>query len=193
MNGNDHQHELDDELLSAYIDGELSDSERAAVEARLASDPEAQHLLHQLRSVSQDVQSLPLIVGSPRHPRSSLAADRANSDHARDDRRQRANAGCPNNHEALGIPRPTSLDLGLARHRGRAHDHVSEPRQQRPRTPGGRHQRRSWPHRATRSDAAAPARRASGPIGSRSRRSRTRGEIRGGFYPHQRRPRRQHR
>ena len=52
--------ELNDELLSAYLDGELSDAERAAVEARLASDPEAQHLLHQLRSVSQEVQALPL-------------------------------------------------------------------------------------------------------------------------------------
>lgn len=63
MNGSDHKHELDDELLSAYLDGELTDSERALVEARLASDPEAQHLLHQLRSVSQDIQALPLETG----------------------------------------------------------------------------------------------------------------------------------
>lgn len=63
MNGNDHKNELDDELLSAYLDGELSESERALVEARLASDPEARHLLHQLRSVSQDVQALPLKAG----------------------------------------------------------------------------------------------------------------------------------
>jgi len=60
MNSNGHNHEPSDELLSAYLDGELTDAERAAVEARLAADPEAQHLLHQLRSVSQDVQSLPL-------------------------------------------------------------------------------------------------------------------------------------
>src|SRR5262245_47732440 len=51
--------EYDDELLSAYLDGELSADERAAVEARLATDPAAQQLLHELRSVSQSVQSLP--------------------------------------------------------------------------------------------------------------------------------------
>src|SRR5215216_6789547 len=51
--------ELNDELLSAYLDGELSADERAAVEARLATDPAAQQLLHELRSVSQSVQALP--------------------------------------------------------------------------------------------------------------------------------------
>ncbi len=50
---------LDDELLSAYIDGELTASERAAVEARLAIDPAAQKLVHELRSVSQSVQAIP--------------------------------------------------------------------------------------------------------------------------------------
>jgi anti-sigma factor RsiW len=54
------QHEPDDELLSAYLDGELTADERAAVEARLASDPDSQQLLHKLRSVSQAVQRLPL-------------------------------------------------------------------------------------------------------------------------------------
>jgi hypothetical protein len=52
-------YELDDELLSAYLDGELSADERAAVEARLATDPAAQQLLHELRAVSQSVQALP--------------------------------------------------------------------------------------------------------------------------------------
>jgi anti-sigma factor RsiW len=51
--------ELDDELLSAYLDDELSADERAAVEARLADDPAARELLHQLRAVSQSVQGLP--------------------------------------------------------------------------------------------------------------------------------------
>jgi anti-sigma factor RsiW len=60
MSNGDFQHESDDELLSAYIDGELSETERAAVETRLANDPDAQHLVHQLRSVSQSVQRLPL-------------------------------------------------------------------------------------------------------------------------------------
>lgn len=53
--------ELDDELLSAYIDGELNADDRAAVEARLAADPAAQQLLHELRTVAQDVQSLPTV------------------------------------------------------------------------------------------------------------------------------------
>ena len=59
MSDQPSQHELDDELLSAYLDGELTDSERAAVEARLATDPAAQQLLHELRSVSQSVQAIP--------------------------------------------------------------------------------------------------------------------------------------
>lgn len=60
MSEREFQPELDDELLSAYLDDALTTEERAAVEARLANDPEAQHLLHQLRSVSQSVQMLPL-------------------------------------------------------------------------------------------------------------------------------------
>lgn len=60
MSDRKFQPEPDDELLSAYLDDELSPEDRAAVEARLASDPEAQQLLHQLRSVSQSVQRLPL-------------------------------------------------------------------------------------------------------------------------------------
>ena len=51
--------ELDDELLSAYLDGELTADEQAAVEARLSADPAAAELLHQLRAVSQAVQGLP--------------------------------------------------------------------------------------------------------------------------------------
>jgi hypothetical protein len=59
MSSSDLNHELNDELLSAYLDGELAEADRAAVEARLATDPNAQQLLHQLRSVSQAVQALP--------------------------------------------------------------------------------------------------------------------------------------
>jgi anti-sigma factor RsiW len=59
MSDRPFNYELDDELLSAYLDGELSADERAAVEARLATDPAAQQLLHELRSVSQSVQALP--------------------------------------------------------------------------------------------------------------------------------------
>jgi anti-sigma factor RsiW len=53
------RHELDDELLSAYLDDELSPQERAAVEVRLAEDAAAREMLHQLRAVSQAVQGLP--------------------------------------------------------------------------------------------------------------------------------------
>lgn len=50
---------LDDELLSAYVDGELTDDERAQVEARLANDPQARQLVDELRTLSQQIQSLP--------------------------------------------------------------------------------------------------------------------------------------
>ncbi len=59
MTDNTPKHDRDDELLSAYLDGELSPEERAAIEARLAADPAAQRLLHEFRSVSQSVHALP--------------------------------------------------------------------------------------------------------------------------------------
>ncbi len=51
--------EYDDSLLSAYVDGELTAAERAAVVARLAEDPQAQELVAALESVSLKVRSLP--------------------------------------------------------------------------------------------------------------------------------------
>jgi anti-sigma factor RsiW len=60
MSERELQHGPDDELLSAYLDDELTAEERSAVEERLASDPAARQMLHQLRSVSQSVQALPL-------------------------------------------------------------------------------------------------------------------------------------
>lgn len=60
MNDPEFQHELADELLSAYLDDELPPAERAAVELRLANDPAAQQLLDQLGNVSQSIQRLPL-------------------------------------------------------------------------------------------------------------------------------------
>jgi len=59
MTDNLRQHEIDDELLSAYLDGELSAAERAAVERRLAADPAARQLLDELRGASRAMQSLP--------------------------------------------------------------------------------------------------------------------------------------
>jgi hypothetical protein len=55
----DSQREFDDELLSAYLDDELSPQERARVESRLATDPASRQTLEQLRNVSQAVRELP--------------------------------------------------------------------------------------------------------------------------------------
>ena len=49
----------EDELLSAYLDDQLDDQQRAEVEARLAADPGARELLGQLQTVSEAVGSLP--------------------------------------------------------------------------------------------------------------------------------------
>jgi anti-sigma factor RsiW len=51
--------EFDDELLSAYIDGELTALERARVEERLKSDPRAARLVEELRSLGAAIRSLP--------------------------------------------------------------------------------------------------------------------------------------
>jgi hypothetical protein len=51
--------QFDEELLSAYLDDELTAEERARVEERLAADPAARQLLDELRSVSQAMRGLP--------------------------------------------------------------------------------------------------------------------------------------
>ncbi|WP_428307148.1 anti-sigma factor family protein [Lacipirellula sp.] len=51
--------EFDDELLSAYVDGELTAAERARVEERLRNDPLAAALVDELRSLSNEIQRLP--------------------------------------------------------------------------------------------------------------------------------------
>ncbi len=56
---NDPAEHFDDELLSAYVDGELMGEELALVEQRLADDPQAGQLVEELRALSQEVQSLP--------------------------------------------------------------------------------------------------------------------------------------
>jgi hypothetical protein len=55
----DSTREFHDELLSAYLDGELSPAERARVEERLVVDPVARQMLDELRSVSEAMQGLP--------------------------------------------------------------------------------------------------------------------------------------
>jgi negative regulator of sigma E activity len=51
--------EFNDELLSAYLDGQLASAELAAVEAHLASNPDARQLLSELRMLSDEVRALP--------------------------------------------------------------------------------------------------------------------------------------
>ena len=55
-----------EEWLSAYLDGELSDGERAQVDGWLAADPSARQRLDDLRAIRAAIQDL---------PRESLAAD----------------------------------------------------------------------------------------------------------------------
>ena len=49
----------DDELLSAYLDGELSDEERARAEQMLAEQPESRQLLDDLRAIKSSFEGLP--------------------------------------------------------------------------------------------------------------------------------------
>ncbi len=51
--------EFDDELLSAYVDEELDEEQRAQVEQRLREDPLAKQLVAELQSLSQTLRSLP--------------------------------------------------------------------------------------------------------------------------------------
>ena len=50
---------LHDEMLSAYLDGELSAEEQAEVERRLAEEPESRQLLEELRAMSGAIQAMP--------------------------------------------------------------------------------------------------------------------------------------
>ncbi len=51
--------DLEDELLSAYIDGELTAEEETRVERLLAAEPRARQLVEELRALSSTLQSLP--------------------------------------------------------------------------------------------------------------------------------------
>lgn len=50
---------LPEDLLSAYVDGELTDAERAAVEARVARDVAWQHILDDVVRARDAVRALP--------------------------------------------------------------------------------------------------------------------------------------
>ena len=51
--------EFDEELLSAYLDGELTAAERARVEKLLAEQPESRHLFEELRSIKTSLERMP--------------------------------------------------------------------------------------------------------------------------------------
>lgn len=53
--------ELPDELLSAYLDGEVTAEERAEVELHLATNEAARQLLEELRSLRGDMAALPRV------------------------------------------------------------------------------------------------------------------------------------
>jgi anti-sigma factor RsiW len=57
--------ELAEELLSAYVDGELDDPEVVAVEARLARDGEWRHILDEVSAARMAVRGLPQRDASP--------------------------------------------------------------------------------------------------------------------------------
>jgi len=52
---------LENELLSAYLDGEATPQERAEVEKLLASDPAARSLLDELQAIREGIQNLPAV------------------------------------------------------------------------------------------------------------------------------------
>ena len=48
------------ELLSAYLDGEVTPTQRKEVQELLAQDPEAQGLYRRLLALRQEINSLPI-------------------------------------------------------------------------------------------------------------------------------------
>jgi anti-sigma factor RsiW len=76
MNDRD-MHELPEETLSAYLDGECTAAERAAVDARLAGDPEWRAILDELRVARELVRALPEREAPPGFLESLLVLDDA--------------------------------------------------------------------------------------------------------------------
>lgn len=60
MTASDSLPPIDDELLSAYLDDELSEQQRTEVERRLSADADARRLLEELRTLGATLQTLPL-------------------------------------------------------------------------------------------------------------------------------------
>ena len=88
-----------DELFSAYLDGELTAAERAEMERLLAADPAARQLLEELRALSNTLQTL---------PREKLGEDL--SRHVlRVAERRMLTEGAPGQSEATSVPLARSL------------------------------------------------------------------------------------
>lgn len=71
-----------DELLSAYLDGELPAHERSAVEEHLATSPADRELLSELESLRGELQSLPTALASAGFAERVVAAAVAAKPHA---------------------------------------------------------------------------------------------------------------
>lgn len=69
------EHELTEDLLSAYLDDELAASERAEVEARLAASTEWQAILDEVRATRGALRGLPAVDGPPEFWARVMAGD----------------------------------------------------------------------------------------------------------------------
>ena len=56
-----HRPELDESVLSAYLDGELDDNERAAVDTRLAESSQWRAVLDEVRGTRTALRALPQV------------------------------------------------------------------------------------------------------------------------------------
>jgi anti-sigma factor RsiW len=66
---------LQEDALSAYLDGELDDRARAEVEARLAESAEWRAVLDELRETRTALRALPQVDAAPEFWRNVLAGD----------------------------------------------------------------------------------------------------------------------
>jgi len=106
------QHGFEEELLSAYLDNELSAEQRRQVEEQLAMDPQTRHALESLRQVRGLVAKLPGWTGpdldlSP--DRLSEAAARSNSQTVGETTEFPANGNADSHSKQLGGNQPAWL------------------------------------------------------------------------------------
>ena len=74
------EHELSEDLLSAYLDDELDAGARADVEARLAASSEWQEILDEVRETRDGLRGLPALDGPPEFWARVLADDALQGD-----------------------------------------------------------------------------------------------------------------